>query len=248
MRKYLIPLLLATALTPAMAQARPDRSDSDSDARSERSIQRAERQAADRPARAEHNVDRSSRAERAPRTERSVGVDRTNRAEHGQRADRPARADRVQPVDHDVQPVQEAEAPQPVQNSQTNETRRGGLAGGFTQIGHDMIDGRTHDGDDHHDGHDGHHDGDHHWNHDWRHDHKYDWSGYRNRYRSVFHLGSYYDPYGWGYRRWSVGYSLWPSYYGSNYWLDDPWTYRLPPVYGPYRWVRYYDDAVLVNT
>lgn len=260
MRKYLIPLLFATALTPAIAQARPDRSDSDSDSRSERSVQRAERQAADRPARAERNgsVDRSSRADRAPRTERSVGVDRANRAEHGQRADRPARVDRVQPVDRDVQPVQEAEAPQPVQNSQnsqTNETRRGGLAGAFTQIGRDMIDGRTHDGDDNHDGHhdgdhhDGdHHDGDHHWNHDWRHDHRYDWSSYRNRYRSLFHLGSYYDPYGWGYRRWSVGFSLWPSYYGSNYWLDDPWSYRLPPAYGPYRWVRYYDDAVLVNT
>jgi Ni/Co efflux regulator RcnB len=263
MRKYLIPLLMATALTPAMAHARPDRSESDSDSRSERSVQRAERQAADRPARTERNanVDRSSRAEPAPRTERTVGVDRTNRAEHGQRADRPARADRVQPADRDVQPVQEAESPQPVQNSQTNESGRGGLAGAFTQIGHDMIDGRTHDGDDDHDDHDGHdghhdgdhhdgdhHDGDHHWNHDWRHDHRYDWSSYRNRYRSLFHLGSYYDPYGWGYRRWSVGYSLWPSYYGSNYWLDDPWSYRLPPAYGPYRWVRYYDDAVLVNT
>ncbi|QDK32389.1 hypothetical protein DM450_06240 [Sphingomonas sp. IC081] len=37
-------------------------------------------------------------------------------------------------------------------------------------------------------------------------------------------------------------------FYGSSYWLDDPWMYRLPPVYGPYRWVRYYDDVLLVDT
>ena len=54
-------------------------------------------------------------------------------------------------------------------------------------------------------------------------------------------------PIGWGYRRFSIGFSLCPSYYDSNYWLNDPWQYRLPPAYGPYRWVRYYDDALLVN-
>ena len=30
--------------------------------------------------------------------------------------------------------------------------------------------------------------------------------------------------------------------------ISDPWTYRLPEVYGPYRWIRYYDDVLLVNT
>ena len=78
-------------------------------------------------------------------------------------------------------------------------------------------------------------------------DNRYDWHSYRSRYGSLYRLGRYYDPYGWGYRRFSIGYSLWPSYYGSNYWLNDPWQYRLPPAYGPYRWVRYYDDALLVN-
>ena len=48
-------------------------------------------------------------------------------------------------------------------------------------------------------------------------------------------------------RRWSIGSFLYPSYYGSNFWLNDPWQYRLPPAYGPYRWVRYWDDALLVN-
>jgi Ni/Co efflux regulator RcnB len=29
--------------------------------------------------------------------------------------------------------------------------------------------------------------------------------------------------------------------------LNDPWQYRLPPVHGPYRWVRYYDDVLLID-
>jgi len=85
------------------------------------------------------------------------------------------------------------------------------------------------------------------WTDNWRHDRRYDWRDYRNRHRSIFRLGFYFDPFGWNYRRWSIGSFLYPSYYGSRYWLNDPWQYRLPPAYGPYRWVRYWDDALLVN-
>jgi hypothetical protein len=85
------------------------------------------------------------------------------------------------------------------------------------------------------------------WSNDWRDDRRYDWRDYRNRYRSIFRLRSYYDPFGWNYRRWSTGSFLWPSYYSQSYWLNDPWHYRLPPAYGPYRWVRYWDDALMVN-
>lgn len=257
MRKFLIPLLVATALTPVAAQARQDRSDDRSEVRSERSVQRADRSNAERPARAERsvNVERQVRAERAPRVERSVDADRPKRADRVERVERNSRSDRTRPVDRDVQPTQQAQVPapvqpvQPVQNVPINQTRRSGLAGAFSQLGKDMIarGDHTNDGDHDHDGDHHGHDGDHHWDKDWRHNHRYDWWSYRNHYRSLYHLGSYYDPYGWGYNRWSVGLSLWPSYYGSNYWLDDPWMYRLPPAYGPYRWVRYYDDALLVN-
>jgi Nickel/cobalt transporter regulator len=85
------------------------------------------------------------------------------------------------------------------------------------------------------------------WSSDWRRDHRYDWHKHRHRHGSLYRLGRYYDPYGWGYRRFSIGFSLWPSYYGSSFWMNDPWQYRLPPAYGPYRWVRYYNDALLVN-
>lgn len=85
------------------------------------------------------------------------------------------------------------------------------------------------------------------WSGQWRNDRHYDWRHHRDRNRSIFRQGQYWDPYGWSYRRFSIGFSLYPSYYQSNYWLDDPWMYRLPPAYGPYRWIRYYDDALLVN-
>jgi Nickel/cobalt transporter regulator len=85
------------------------------------------------------------------------------------------------------------------------------------------------------------------WRTNWRDDHRYNWHDWRHRHRSNFHLGLYYDPYGWDYFHYCVGWRLWPSYYRSSFWLDDPWQYRLPPAYGPYRWVRYHYDAVLVN-
>jgi hypothetical protein len=85
------------------------------------------------------------------------------------------------------------------------------------------------------------------WRSSWRNDHRYDWRHYRDRNRWLFNLGFYSDPFGWGYQRHSIGWRMYPSYYSSSYWLDDPWRYRLPPAYGPYRWVRYWNDALLIN-
>jgi hypothetical protein len=87
-----------------------------------------------------------------------------------------------------------------------------------------------------------------HWDSNWRQDRRYDWRDYRNRHRSTFHLGLYYDPFGWGYQRYNVGFNLRPNYYSSNYWLNDPSMYALPYAPFPFRWVRYYNDAILVNT
>ena len=86
-----------------------------------------------------------------------------------------------------------------------------------------------------------------HWNTNWRHDNRYDWHNYRNRHRSLFHFGFYYDPFGWGYQPYQIGWRLWPSYYSSNFWINDPWQYRLPYAPPGTQWVRYYDDAVLVD-
>ena len=82
----------------------------------------------------------------------------------------------------------------------------------------------------------------------WRRDNRYDWQSYRARNRSVYRIGRYYAPYnGYAYRRLSIGFSLGSMFYGNRYWINDPWSYRLPQVYGPYRWVRYYDDVLLVD-
>jgi hypothetical protein len=87
------------------------------------------------------------------------------------------------------------------------------------------------------------------WNRGWRQDNRYDWNRYRGANRQAYRLPRYYAPYnaGYGYRRFNIGVSLSSAFWGQNYWLDDPFAYRLPPAYGPYRWVRYYDDALLVD-
>jgi Ni/Co efflux regulator RcnB len=82
----------------------------------------------------------------------------------------------------------------------------------------------------------------------WRNDHRYDWQNHRHHHRSLFHLGIYYDPFGWNYRPYQIGWRLWPNYYSSNYWINDPWQYRLPYAPPGYRWIRYYDDALLIDT
>ncbi|HEX6660678.1 MAG TPA: RcnB family protein [Sphingomicrobium sp.] len=86
------------------------------------------------------------------------------------------------------------------------------------------------------------------WSANWRNDHRYDWRTHRRHHHSLFHLGFYYDPFGWNYRPYQIGWRLWPSYYSSRYWIDDPWQYRLPYAPPGYRWVRYWDDALLVDT
>lgn len=87
------------------------------------------------------------------------------------------------------------------------------------------------------------------WRGDWRGDRRYDWHGYRDQNRRLFRAPRYAPPrgYGLGYRAFSIGGRLDPFFYAPDYWISDPFEYRLPPVYGPYRWVRYYDDVLLVD-
>lgn len=86
------------------------------------------------------------------------------------------------------------------------------------------------------------------WNRDWRRDNRYNWQSYRTHNRHIYNLGRYYSPYNnWSYRRLNIGFYLQPLFFSQSYWIDDPWQYRLPEAYGPYRWVRYYDDALLVD-
>lgn len=261
MRKYLIPLLMASALVPAAALA-----DEGGFGRARTHVERSDSQdnsSADRPQsprRIEHSNDggprvQVERPERVFRAERSV--------EQGQ-ASEPMRVHRFEPNQGNA-PVEQVrrferhQTEQPTQQVERAERHHDGFFGRIQQTGRDEqvrqqdevqvhrdrdgfsgLRDRVVQNGDHVDRH-------HHWSRDWRNDHRYDWYSYRSRYGSLYRLGRYYDPYGWNYRRFSIGFNLWPSYFGSNYWLNDPWQYRLPPAYGPYRWVRYYDDALLVN-
>ena len=85
------------------------------------------------------------------------------------------------------------------------------------------------------------------WSGDWRRDNRYDWRNWRERNRSRFRVGIYYDPFGWGYQQFEIGWRMWPNYYSSNFWINDPWDYRLPYAPPGTQWVRYYNDAVLVD-
>jgi Ni/Co efflux regulator RcnB len=85
-----------------------------------------------------------------------------------------------------------------------------------------------------------------HWNTNWRNDNHYDWRRYRDHHRSRFHLGFYIDPFGWGYQPFSIGYRMWPSYYGNRYWID-PGLYGLPYPPPGAAWVRYYNDVMLID-
>ena len=62
-----------------------------------------------------------------------------------------------------------------------------------------------------------------------------------------FRWQTYHRPHGWYARRWTFGQVLPRVFWASDYWLSDYWMFDLPiPPYG-YVWVRYGDDALLVN-
>lgn len=115
----------------------------------------------------------------------------------------------------------------------------------------DANRGWTHDGDHgwHRDGDNRGWHGDGHWDRDWRRDRRYDWQAYRNYNRDISHIGVYYNPFGYGYyyEPFAIGAYLDAAFYSSSYWIEDPYAYRLPPTDGNTRWVRYYNDVLLID-
>jgi len=73
-----------------------------------------------------------------------------------------------------------------------------------------------------------------------------DWRDYRNRNRALYARGNWRAPF--RYTRFRSGVRIAPTYWGSRYWLADPWRYRLPPAGRYQRWVRHYNDVLLIDT
>jgi len=260
MRKIFFPLLMASVLMPAAANAAPgdrgiraqsERSESD-DNKPKDKPQRAERaqpasneaprvhvERAERPARVEQAVEANTGEPTRVRQFGNRQVEHVQQVEQVQRAEQAERARHGErdknSIARTVRRVSEQRTAQQQQQQQQGTVQVHRDRDGFDGL-HDRI---VRNGD--------RVDSKHRWSRDWRNNSHYNWYSYRSRYGSLYRLGRYNDPYGYGYRRFSIGYNLWPSYYGSSNWLNDPWQYRLPPAYGPYRWVRYYDDALLVN-
>ncbi|PTQ10803.1 hypothetical protein CLG96_10400 [Sphingomonas oleivorans] len=74
-----------------------------------------------------------------------------------------------------------------------------------------------------------------------------DWRDYRRSHREVYRRPAYAGPRGYSYRRVVVGHRFAPVYYAPRYVIADPRRYRLPHPVGANRWVRYGNDAVLVD-
>lgn len=72
-----------------------------------------------------------------------------------------------------------------------------------------------------------------------------EWRGWRNNNRAIYARGNWRSPY--RYRTFRPGIAIARHYYSPRYYINDPWRYRLPRHSGNLRWVRHYDDVLLIN-
>lgn len=72
-----------------------------------------------------------------------------------------------------------------------------------------------------------------------------DWQSYRTQNRALYARGNWRAPF--RYNTFRPGVRIAPNYYGQRYWINDPWRYRLPPARANARWVRHYNDVILVD-
>lgn len=87
------------------------------------------------------------------------------------------------------------------------------------------------------------------WNRGWRYDSRYNWNNWRSYNRHLYRLPPYYAPYrGHSYSRIGIGITLGRPFWSDNYWIRDPHQYRLPYAPAGTRWIRYYDDVLLIDT
>ena len=73
-----------------------------------------------------------------------------------------------------------------------------------------------------------------------------DWRSYRRYNRDLYRARRYDAPF--RYQAFRPGVRIGAPYYQQRYWIADPYRYRLPRAVGYQRWVRHYNDALLIDT
>lgn len=68
---------------------------------------------------------------------------------------------------------------------------------------------------------------------------------YRRSHPKVYARGTWRAPF--RYHPWKPGVSIGRSYFAPRYYIANPAYYRLPAPGRNMRWIRHYDDVVLVN-
>ncbi|WP_129794298.1 RcnB family protein [Sphingosinicella sp. CPCC 101087] len=275
MRRALLSLIMAaTVLSPIAAQAqdrgqRLDRGRATSEQRqavSERRAQRvenrAQRQQARQAARADNREARQQVRQSNRQAQRSAVAQR-QRGERGNRAGRPGsvypQAWQGNPNDPALRRYQQLERQNQYrygtreQRREIRREQRGDRRDWRQDRREDRRDWRRDRRDDRRDWRQDRRADRRDWRRDWdrrswRNDRRYDWQGWRYRNRHIYRQSPYYAPYrNHRYSRFSVGLFLQPMFYNDRYWIGDPWQYRLPAAPAGTRWVRYYDDVILVD-
>ncbi len=72
-----------------------------------------------------------------------------------------------------------------------------------------------------------------------------DWRGYRDANRGLYRGGGWRSDY--RYRSFSPGVRIGVGYYNPRYYLNDYGRYRLPRPGFNQRWVRHYNDVLLID-
>lgn len=77
----------------------------------------------------------------------------------------------------------------------------------------------------------------------------FDHRDYRRNYRAErrYRMPRYVRPNGWYFHRWIFGDILPSIFWSRSYWIADYWRYGLPIPPAGYVWVRYGDDALLID-
>ncbi|MBX9795557.1 RcnB family protein [Sphingomonas sp.] len=84
------------------------------------------------------------------------------------------------------------------------------------------------------------------WNRDFDRDYgRWEWRDWRAGHRDVFFRGDWRAPF--AYQAFRPGLPIAPGFWGPRYFINDPWRYHLPRVGRGLRWVRHYDDVLLVD-